>query len=64
MYGNKLIDGIITEPLGGAHHNPEQMAQAVKDRIIVDLKELKPRDIDTVISERIDKFCSMGVVKE
>lgn len=64
MYGNKLIDGIITEPLGGAHHNPEQMAEAVKNRIIIDLKELKPRDIDTVISERIDKFCSMGVVKE
>ena len=64
MYGNKLIDGIITEPLGGAHHNPEQMAEAVKNRILIDLKELKPRDIDTVISERIDKFCSMGVVKE
>ena len=64
MYGNKLIDGIITEPLGGAHHNPEQMAQSVKDRIIADLKELKPRDIETVITERIDKFCGMGVVKE
>ena len=64
MYGNKLIDGIINEPLGGAHHNPEQMAEAVKNRIIIDLKELKPRDIDTVITERIDKFCSMGVVKE
>ncbi|WP_411272888.1 acetyl-CoA carboxylase carboxyltransferase subunit alpha [Daejeonella sp.] len=64
MYRNKLIDGIIPEPLGGAHHNPEQMAKAVQDRIVKDLKELKPRDIDTVISERIDKFCSMGVVVE
>ena len=64
MYRNKLIDGIIPEPLGGAHHNPEQMAKAVKDRILKDLKELKPRDIDTVINERIDKFCSMGVVVE
>ena len=64
MYGNKLIDGIITEPLGGAHHNPERMAQAVKDRILEDLKELKPRDIETVITERIDKFCAMGVVNE
>ncbi len=64
MYKNKLIDGIIPEPLGGAHHNPEQMAKAVQDRIIRDLKELKPRNIDEVISERIDKFCSMGVVVE
>lgn len=64
MFGNKLIDGIIPEPLGGAHHNPELMAKAVKDRIIEDLRELKPRDIETVITERIDKFCAMGVVKE
>lgn len=64
MYKNKLIDGIIPEPLGGAHHNPEQMAKAVQERIINDLKELKPRNIDEVISERIEKFCSMGVVVE
>jgi acetyl-CoA carboxylase carboxyl transferase subunit alpha len=64
MYRNKLIDGIIPEPLGGAHHNPEQMAKAVQNQIIQDLKELKPRDIDTVINERIEKFCAMGVVVE
>src|SRR5690606_17833940 len=38
MYSNKLIDGIIAEPLGGAHHNPEQMAKAIQERIISDLK--------------------------
>ncbi|MES2874135.1 MAG: acetyl-CoA carboxylase carboxyltransferase subunit alpha [Bacteroidota bacterium] len=64
MYSNKLIDGIIPEPLGGAHHNPELMAKAIQSRIIDDLKELKPRDIDSVITERIDKFCAMGVVVE
>jgi len=64
MYRNKLIDGIIPEPLGGAHHNPEVMAKSIQDKIIQDLKELKPRDIDTVINERIDKFCAMGVVVE
>ncbi|MEJ7692047.1 acetyl-CoA carboxylase carboxyltransferase subunit alpha [Daejeonella sp.] len=64
MYRNKLIDGIIPEPLGGAHHNPERMAKAVQEKIIKDLRELKPRDIDSVISDRIDKFCAMGVVVE
>jgi acetyl-CoA carboxylase carboxyl transferase subunit alpha len=64
MLGNKLIDGIIKEPLGGAHHNPEQMAKDVQTRIIADLKELTNRDIDTVINERIEKFCAMGVVVE
>ena len=64
MLGNKLIDGIIKEPLGGAHHNPEQMAKTIKNRIIEDLNTLTKRDIDEVIKERIDKFCSMGVVVE
>ncbi len=64
MYKNQLIDGIIPEPLGGAHQNPEQMAKDVQTRIIKDLKELKAKDIDVVISERIDKFCAMGVVVE
>jgi acetyl-CoA carboxylase carboxyl transferase subunit alpha len=40
------------------------MAKAVQNQIIQDLKELKPRDIDTVINERIEKFCAMGVVVE
>lgn len=64
MFNNKLIDGIIKEPLGGAHHNPEQMAKAIQDKIIEDLNGLKTRDIDEVINERIEKFCAMGVVVE
>lgn len=64
MFRNKLIDGIIKEPLGGAHHNPGQMAISIQERIIGDLKELKARDIEAVINERIEKFCGMGVVVE
>lgn len=64
MYKNKLIDGIITEPLGGAHYNPEEMAQTIRQQIIKDLAELKNRNIDEVINERIEKFCAMGVVEE
>lgn len=64
MLGNKLIDGIIKEPLGGAHHNPQNMAETIRERIIKDLKELCGRNIEHVIKERIDKFCAMGVVVE
>ena len=64
MYANKLIDGIIKEPLGGAHHNPEQMAKTIQTKIIDDLKLLLKQDIDQVIADRIEKFCSMGVVVE
>ena len=64
MYKNSLIDGIIPEPLGGAHNDPKLMAETVKNKIIEDLKILTGQDIDQVINERINKFCSMGVVVE
>ena len=64
MYKNKLIDGIIKEPLGGAHHDPEAMAKTIQAKIIEDLKLLIPQDIEQVITDRIDKFCAMGLVVE
>lgn len=64
MLKNKLIDGIIKEPLGGAHHNPEEMAKTIQAKITKDLNDLLKRNIEEVINERIEKFCSMGVVIE
>lgn len=64
MFGNRLIDGIITEPLGGAHQEPEEMAQTLKSRILSDLTELGKLEKERLISTRIDKFCAMGVVQE
>jgi len=64
MFSNKLIDGVIKEPLGGAHQNPLEMAATVKEQILKDLKELKKEKTDKMIANRIDKFCAMGVVVE
>src|SRR5471030_3155117 len=64
MYKNKLIDGIIKEPLGGAHQDPVAMAAVLKKQLLKDLKVLKERNIDELVTERINKFCSMGVVIE
>ena len=64
MFKNGLIDGIIKEPLGGAHQDPQQMAETIKAKIVSDLAILKQKNVDNLISERIDKFCSMGVVVE
>jgi len=64
MFKNKLIDGIIKEPLGGAHQDPEAMAQTVKAQILKDIKELKKEKTEKMIANRIDKFCAMGVVNE
>ena len=64
MLKNKLIDGVIKEPLGGAHQDPVAMATTLKKQLLKDLKGLKDRNIDEVITDRINKFCSMGVVIE
>jgi acetyl-CoA carboxylase carboxyl transferase subunit alpha len=64
MLGNGLVDGIIKEPVGGAHLNPEQMFKTVKKEILTMLEELKDLDPEKRIEDRIEKFCSMGVVDE
>ena len=64
MLANKLIDGIIKEPMGGAHQNPEAMSATIKEKILADLAQLKSKTVETLIAERIDKFCAMGVVVE
>jgi len=64
MYKNNLIDGIIKEPLGGAHQNPAAMGETLKTQILKDLAELGKEKTDKMIATRIDKFCSMGVVVE
>lgn len=64
MFANGLIDGVVKEPLGGAHQNPELMGATLKETIVNDLKELGKQNTDKLIASRIDKFCAMGVVVE
>jgi len=64
MLSNKLIDGIISEPDGGAHRNPNQMFQILADEIIKNYKELKMISTDELINSRVAKFCQMGVFEE
>lgn len=64
MFANKLVDGIIEEPMGGAHQDPIAMGATIKDKILSDLAILSKKNVDKLISERIDKFCAMGVVVE
>jgi len=64
MLSNKLIDGIIKEPLGGAHTDLKTMSNDLKKVILNTLKELNAFSAEERISQRIDKFSAMGVVKE
>lgn len=64
MKEQQLIDGIIDEPVGGAHSKPEEMFSIVKKEIITHLSELLKLTPEERVKQRINKFCTMGVVIE
>ncbi|MBX0289401.1 acetyl-CoA carboxylase carboxyltransferase subunit alpha [Hymenobacter sp. HSC-4F20] len=59
-----LVDGIVKEPLGGAHTDTATMISTLKQTIIQTLDELEALPQEERISQRIDKFSNMGVVVE
>ena len=64
MLKQKLIDGIIPEPLGGAHNNSAEIFVSVKREIKSSLLALEKLTPQQRTKERIDKFSKMGVVVE
>lgn len=58
----KIIDGIIQEPLGGAHKDPAVAFANVKARILEDLAELGALETEALIDQRIQKFAAIGVM--
>ena len=61
MKRNHLIDKIINEPVGGAHNDREKIFKSVKKAILNSYSILSEKNIDQLISERMNKFTSMGV---
>ncbi len=64
MNKNGLIDGVIAEPVGGAHRNHQQIFDTVKTQILNYLSYLNTLTPDERIDQRIEKFSSMGVVHD
>ena len=63
MLKNKLIDGIIDEPLGGAHYDPQTAFDNVKASILQNINAFKSFKDQEVVTQRQDKFISMGEFK-
>jgi acetyl-CoA carboxylase carboxyl transferase subunit alpha len=55
-----LIDGIIPEPGGGAHENPDEAAQNLKAALRSSLDQLMPMLADELVQQRYSKFRKMG----
>jgi acetyl-CoA carboxylase carboxyl transferase subunit alpha len=64
MFENGLIDGIIKEPLGGAHSDPEKMAEILKKHIKQQINKFKKVPPDDLIETRVVKYRIMGRFEE
>jgi len=59
-----LVDGVIPEPAGGAHCNPEQAAENLKSAISKELQTLLKTPVEKLLRSRYDKFRKMGIFQE
>jgi len=64
MLKENLIDGIIPEPLGGAHYDLCKTFQNVKETILLNLKSLKKYSGKNITEQRQSKFIAMGKFKD
>jgi acetyl-CoA carboxylase carboxyl transferase subunit alpha len=59
-----LVDGVIPEPAGGAHCDPEQAADNIRATIEKELQVLSKTPIEKLLTSRYEKFRRMGVFEE
>jgi acetyl-CoA carboxylase carboxyl transferase subunit alpha len=60
IYEFGVVDGVINEPDGGAHKNPEATIAAVRETILAALHELLDTPGDVLVEQRYQKFKKMG----
>lgn len=59
-----IVDQVLPEPLGGAHHDMHQMARTIRDAIVHHLDELADMDPEARVNARYEKFRAMGQFAE
>tara|TARA_B100001142_G_scaffold330030_1_gene395749 strand:+ start:4487 stop:5440 length:954 start_codon:yes stop_codon:yes gene_type:complete len=64
MLKNNLVDGIIKEPVGGAHTYPQKMFRILKKEIVSMIDSLNKIDSKKLVQKRIMKFSNIGIVKD
>ncbi len=61
---NRIIDGIIPEPLGGAHRNPRAAAENLQAWILEQIRDLRRFKPETLVKKRYERFRALGAVAE
>jgi acetyl-CoA carboxylase carboxyl transferase subunit alpha len=60
----KLVDDVIGEPLGGAHRDPEAMAESLKATLVQTVATLQAMPVESLIAQRRRRIAGYGVFKE
>jgi acetyl-CoA carboxylase alpha subunit len=55
-----VVDGLVSEPAGGAHHDPNAAAHLLKSALVHELVDLQRQSLDKLLARRYKKFRSMG----
>ena len=59
-----LVDEVLAEPLGGAHRNPVEMAEVIRNAVLKNIDELDALSIEQVLEQRQRRLESFGQFKE
>jgi acetyl-CoA carboxylase carboxyl transferase subunit alpha len=60
LYRLGVIDEIVKEPLGGAHRNPQKVAEDLRKAVGHHLSDLEKMNVDDLLKLRYEKFRKMG----
>ena len=64
LSGFGLVDEVLEEPLGGAHRNPRDAAEVVRNALVKSLDELEALSTEQLLAERQRRLASFGKFKE
>lgn len=59
-----LVDEVLSEPLGGAHRNPKEMAEVIRNAVLKSLDELDRLSIELLLEQRQQRLAGFGQFKE
>jgi acetyl-CoA carboxylase carboxyl transferase subunit alpha len=59
-----LVDEVLPEPLGGAHRNPQEAAEVIRNALLKNLEELDALSVDQLLENRQRRLASFGQFKE
>jgi len=59
-----LVDKVVSEPLGGAHRDPQAAAQSLKKALAESLRQLREKKTKELVEERLERLMSYGKFKE